>query len=37
MNNPANPPVARHYETVRQAAGTLRSTTYSTGMLGTSC
>lgn len=37
MNNPANPPVARHYSTVRQAAGTLRGTTYSTVAQGTRC
>ncbi len=37
MNNPANPPVARHYETVRQAAGTLRGATFSTVAQGTSC
>jgi hypothetical protein len=37
MNNPANPPVARHYETVRQAAGALRGETYSTVAQGTSC
>lgn len=30
MNNPANPPVARHYDTIRQAAGALRAATYST-------
>ena len=37
MNNPANPPVARHYDTLRQAAGTLRATTYSTVAQGSSC
>ena len=37
MNNPANPPVARHYDTVRQAAGTLRGATYATVAQGTSC
>jgi hypothetical protein len=37
MNNPANPPAARHYETVRQAAGNLRGATYATVAQGTSC
>jgi hypothetical protein len=37
MNNPANPPVARHYETVRQAANGLRGTTYSTVPQPSSC
>jgi len=37
MNNPANPPAARHYDTVRQAAGTLRSATYSTTAQSSSC
>jgi hypothetical protein len=37
MNNPANPPVARHYSTVRQAAGTLRGATYSTVAQLSSC
>ncbi len=37
MNNPANPPVARHYETVRQAAGALRAATYSTIPQSSSC
>jgi hypothetical protein len=30
MNNPANPPVARNYDTIRQAAGALRGATYTT-------
>lgn len=30
MNNPANPPAARNYDTIRQAAGALRGVTYST-------
>jgi hypothetical protein len=37
MNNPANPPVARHYDTIRQAAGALRGATYSTIALTSSC
>lgn len=37
MNNPANPPVARHYDTVRQAAGALRGVTYSTVPRSSSC
>jgi hypothetical protein len=30
MNNPANAPVPRNYDTIRQAAVTLRGATYST-------
>lgn len=37
MNNPANPPVERHYEVVRQAAGTLRGASYSTIPQASSC
>ncbi len=37
MNNPANAPVARHYETVRQAAGALRGATYATVPQSSSC
>jgi hypothetical protein len=37
MNNPANPPVARHYDTIRQAAGALRGATYSTIARNSSC
>jgi hypothetical protein len=37
MNNPANPPVARHYETIRQAADALRGATYSTTPRTSSC
>jgi hypothetical protein len=37
MNNPANPPAARHYDTVRQTAEALRSTTYFTIAQSSSC
>jgi len=30
MNNPANPPAARNYDTIRQAADALRGATYTT-------
>jgi len=37
MNNPANPPVARNYDTIRQAAGALRGAIYSTIPRTSSC
>jgi hypothetical protein len=37
MNNPANPPVARHYETVRAAAAVLLSSSLQTIAQGTRC
>ena len=37
MNNPANQPVARHYDCVRQAAGTLRGAVYATVAQTSSC
>ena len=37
MNNPANPPVARNYDTNRQAAGALRGAIYSTVPRTSSC
>jgi hypothetical protein len=37
MNNPANPPVARHYDCIRQAANALRGTTYTTVAQSSSC
>lgn len=37
MNNPANPPVARHYDVIRQAAGTLTGRTHTTVGLTALC
>lgn len=37
MNNPANPPAARHYETVRAAAASLLARSLHTVAEGTSC
>jgi hypothetical protein len=37
MNNPANPPVARHYDTVRAAASTALGATCSTIVVGGGC
>jgi hypothetical protein len=37
MNNPANPPAARHYETVRAAAAALLGRTFQTVTPGTRC
>jgi hypothetical protein len=37
MNNPANLPVARHYECIRQAANALGGTTYSTVGQASNC
>jgi hypothetical protein len=37
MNNPANPPVARHYECIRQAANALSGKTHTTVAQATSC